>query len=331
MQGPTRPDRVTLAAFAALVVLGGLNFVAVRTSNMELPPFAGAAARMAASALILLALMPLLRVPLPRGSALAGVAVYGLLGFGLSYALLYWALVGIPAGVGSLVMAMVPLLTVLLAALHGVERLRAQAVAGGLLAAGGVGLVFLEGMRGAIAPLGLLAMLGGAVSASESGIVAKRFDRPHPVAMNGLGLAVGAILLAGASLVAREPLALPSRPATWVALTYLVLAGTVGLFSLYLFTLRRWTASATAYLFVLMPLVVVPVAATLAGESVGATFLGGGVLVLAGVLVGGFGVAGRLAALRAPTIEVPGIGRMRRVEPPSVALCAEDGPFPKCA
>ena len=37
------PDRLTLAAFSVVVLLGGLNAVAVRFSNQELPPFWGAA------------------------------------------------------------------------------------------------------------------------------------------------------------------------------------------------------------------------------------------------------------------------------------------------
>jgi hypothetical protein len=39
------PDGVTLAAFTALVVVGGGNFLAVRLSNLELPPFWGAGLR----------------------------------------------------------------------------------------------------------------------------------------------------------------------------------------------------------------------------------------------------------------------------------------------
>ena len=43
--GLGRADRATLAAFLGTVVLAGLNFVAVRFSNRELPPFEGAALR----------------------------------------------------------------------------------------------------------------------------------------------------------------------------------------------------------------------------------------------------------------------------------------------
>lgn len=50
----------------------GTNFVAVRFSNQELPPFWGAGLRFAAAALVLSAAAALGRFPLPRGRALAG-------------------------------------------------------------------------------------------------------------------------------------------------------------------------------------------------------------------------------------------------------------------
>jgi drug/metabolite transporter (DMT)-like permease len=80
------PDRLTLAAFAAVVVIGGSNFVAVRFSNQELPPFFGAGLRFAAATLLFLAVVVLRGIPLPRGQALLGTLLYGLLAFAGAYA-----------------------------------------------------------------------------------------------------------------------------------------------------------------------------------------------------------------------------------------------------
>jgi hypothetical protein len=60
------------------------------------------------------------------------------------------------------------------------------------------------------------------------------------------------------------------------------------MFGLYLFALRRWTASAVSYVTLLMPLVTVPLAAALIAEQVSLSFLGGGAIALAGVYVGAF-------------------------------------------
>jgi drug/metabolite transporter (DMT)-like permease len=280
------PDRLTLLAFGGAVLIGGLNFVAVRASNAELPPFWGAAARFGVAAILLLAYMAARRMPLPRGAALAGAVVYGFLGFAAGYALAYWALVHVPAGLASVIMSTVPLLTFFLATLHGLEAVRWRALAGGLLAFGGIALVFREQLGSAVPLVSIIAMGGAAISAAETGVVMKRFPRTHPIASNAVGMSVGALLLLAIALASGEALALPSLPGTWFALTYLSIIGSIGLFVLFVFVLTRWTASATSYMFVLTPLVAIPVGAALAGESVSLVFLAGGAIVLAGVYFG---------------------------------------------
>ncbi|HEY6102605.1 MAG TPA: hypothetical protein VI007_05190 [bacterium] len=49
-EAPSRTNRWIPAAFLAVVIIGGSNFVAVRFSNRELPPFWGASIRFFASA-----------------------------------------------------------------------------------------------------------------------------------------------------------------------------------------------------------------------------------------------------------------------------------------
>ncbi|OLE75721.1 MAG: hypothetical protein AUG02_06700 [Chloroflexi bacterium 13_1_20CM_2_70_9] len=104
-----RTDRGTLVAFAVSVLLGGVNFVAVRFSNRELPPFEGAALRFGIAALLFLGYALARGIPLPRGRALVGAIAFGLLAFGGAYAFGYWGLVTAPAAVGALAFALVPL------------------------------------------------------------------------------------------------------------------------------------------------------------------------------------------------------------------------------
>jgi drug/metabolite transporter (DMT)-like permease len=65
-----------------------------------------------------------------------------------------------------------------------------------------------------------------------------------------------------------------------------VVAGSLGVFWLYVLVVRRWTASAASYQLVLVPLVTVLVSAWLQDEPVTPSFAAGSVLVLAGVYVG---------------------------------------------
>jgi drug/metabolite transporter (DMT)-like permease len=60
----------------------------------------------------------------------------------------------------------------------------------------------------------------------------------------------------------------------------------VGTFVLALYVLERWTASATSYSLVLMPIVTVLFASWIAEEPITVTLLIGGLFVLNGVYVG---------------------------------------------
>lgn len=71
IHGP-RPDRSTLIAFTALVVMVGINLAAVKATVQELAPMWSAGLRFAAAALVLGAVVLVRRQLLPRGRALAG-------------------------------------------------------------------------------------------------------------------------------------------------------------------------------------------------------------------------------------------------------------------
>lgn len=285
---PRGPDAVVLAAFAGGVVIGGVNFLAVGVSNRGFAPFWGATMRFGAAALLFLAFALARGIPLPKGRALVGAVAYGALGFGGVYAFLYWALLGVGPGLASVLMSLVPLLTLVFAIAHGLERFRWLGLVGALVAAAGVAVVFLGKLGGGVSVPHALAVIGGAACAAESGVVAKRFPRSHPAATNAVGMATGAAILLALSLVAKEPLAIPRADAPGLALAYLVAVGSLGLFGLYLFVLGRWTASATSYIVVLMPVVAIPLGALVAGERIGGAFVAGAVLVVLGVWLGAF-------------------------------------------
>ena len=280
-----RVEPLVLAAFVAMVLFFGVNFVAVRFSNRELPPFWGGGLRFAIAAGILVTIVAVRRLPLPRGRALVGALLYGSLAFGANYPLVYWALVDVPAAMAAVAFSTIPLMTVLMTAAIGQERLRWRAVAGALIALAGTAVIFREQL-GLDVPLGpLLATFLAAFTAALPGIILRGFPGSHPITVNAMGMAIGAATLLTGSLLAQELRVLPELPATYAAITWLVASSCVA-FVLLVWILQRWTASAVAYSGVLTTLVAVAAAAWLAGEAVTAPFLLGGALVLAGVYFG---------------------------------------------
>ena len=281
-----RPDALVLLAFVAVVLIGGSNFVAVRFSNRELPPFWGAGLRFAIAAALLLAFAAWRRVPLPLGRALPGVLFFGVLNFGVTYALAYWGLLEAPSALAATLVALVPLLTFFMATALGMERFRWGGVLGGGIAVGGVAIVFADQLRATVPPASLLALFLQTVGIAGSTVLLKRLPRTHPIGTNAVAMVPGAAFLLILSALAGERMALPTRTDVWIAFLYLVTIGAIGLFVGVVYVVTRWTASASAYVTVLFPVVTVALGAILAGEVVSAPFLVGAAFVIAGVYLG---------------------------------------------
>lgn len=285
----------TLVAFFGYVVAAGGNPVAIRLSIAELAPFWGGALRLGVASLTFWLIVAARRAPLPRGRALASVLLYGAVSFGLGLGCAYWSLARVPAGMASVFLSLVPLSTVLLAPLHGLEALTWRKAAGALLAVAGIAVIANGGLGAGIAPAALIGLVGIPVALAEGSLIIKAARPGDPMATNAVSLSVGAAILAAMSLLLGEPRALPHTGAAWAALGYLVVIGSVLLFQLSLFILSRWPASKVSYAFVLMPLVSVSASVLLTGETVTPTLLLGAAIALAGVWLGAISAAPRAA------------------------------------
>jgi drug/metabolite transporter (DMT)-like permease len=278
-------ERAALAAFIAEAVLAGGNAVSIRFSNRELAPLWGASLRFLLAAMLLLAVTAVLRLELPRGRALVGTLLYGLF-IGGAFAFAYYALLRIHAGLGQTLLGLVPLATLLLAVAQQQERLRLPAAVGAIVSIAGIAVISGASSGGSVPLLSLLAVLGAMLCFSQATVIVRMFPPVHPVTMNAVGMATGAILLVAATLLAGEPMVVPKRAETWLALGYLVVVGSILVFVLYVVVVRVWGASRAAYGFVLTPVVTVLLSAWLDHEPITARFVLGGLLVLAGVYVG---------------------------------------------
>lgn len=287
MSNQTGIGASSLSAFAAVVVVGGANFVAVRVSNQELTPFWGAGLRFGLAAVLFVAIALVLRVGWPRDRRqIMLIGLYGLFSFTISYALMYWALVRVNAAMAAVLLAVVPLVTPLLAALHGMEKMRARNMVGAVIALVGI-VIMTVGPAGLIVPLGGLAAIAvAALAVSESVIIGKKVSVNHPVMTNAVGMPIGAAGLLLLSLFVGEQWVLPREGPVIGAVIYLAVVGSVGLFIGILMVVRVWTSSATSYAFVLFPVVTLLLEAWLLDEPLTLRAVAGAVVVMAGVWFG---------------------------------------------
>jgi drug/metabolite transporter (DMT)-like permease len=275
-----------LIAFILFVLAGGGASVAIRMTYAELAPFWVATARFGLGALAFWLMAAINKLPLPKGRAFWGAALYGTLTVGFAFILIAWGLVATPASTSQILMALVPLITLFLSAWQGVEKITQRGIIGSVLAVVGIAITMGGASTANLSIPHILAIILAAAIMAEGGVIVKRFPANPPIMTNAIAMTVGAIILAGASVISGEAWTLPTLARTWGALIYLVFFVTILTFLLYMFVLNNWTASGASYGFVMFPLVTIVVAATLAGEQITVNFLIGAALVLLGVLVG---------------------------------------------
>lgn len=298
----TRATVMVWAAYVGVIVIGGSNFVAVSMSNEGLAPFWGAGVRFTLAAAAMVAIVSLAGIEMPRGPSLTGAVAFGVVGFGVAYACGYWALQDVPAGMLSVMLATAPLITAFLAPLHRLEKLRPRTVLGGTFALAGVAVVLREQVTLDAPWPALAAGVGFAFAMAESTVIVKRFPRAHPLATNGVAMAVGGALLLALSWATREAW---TTPATWRsagAVLYLVSIGSIGLFALLLYTVARLPVTVTSYQTAFMPLVTVVLASWLLDQAVTVSLLLGAALVFLGLY---FGLGGTRPAAVAPPAALP--------------------------
>jgi len=286
--GGPRPDRLTLGAFAAVALIGGGNAIAVKQSVGDLAPFWSAGTRFLAAGLLLVGFVVLSRRAFPVGRSLLGALAYGGVGFAGAFGFMYPALREVPAGTATVFLALVPLLTFGMAVAERQEQFRLQGLIGALIAVAGVSVVFADQLSANVPIVSLVFAIVATLFIAQSAILLKWIPRSDPFSTNAVAMLIAGAMLVAFSLIGGESLTLPAGPVTWASMAYLVVAGSIVLFGLYLFAMRRWTASAVSYVTLLMPLVAVPLAALLLGETITLAFVAGAIVVLVGVYVGAF-------------------------------------------
>jgi drug/metabolite transporter (DMT)-like permease len=279
-------QRLNVAIFVAIALIGGGNPVGVAIVVDELDPLWAAAVRFAAAGAIFALGMVLFRIPIPHGRALAGSLLYGMLGFFAAFTCLFWGFQETPPGTGQIIIALVPLLTLGLAIAHGLERFSPRALIGALIALGGLAFLVNDRIEANVPPLSLLAVVAGGVFLAESGVILKLTPRAHPVASNAVGMLAGSVGLVVLSAIVGDTWRAPTQPDTWAAMIFLVLGGSVAVFGLYAFLLGRWSASAVSYILLLQPLPTLVYSALLRGEPLTPALIVGGAIMLLGVYIG---------------------------------------------
>lgn len=275
-----------------VVVVWGLNFLAIHAGLEHFPPFFFAALRFAVMAVPVILFVPRPQVPL------RWLLLYGT-GFGVvQFAFLFLAMAtGMPTGLASLVLQSSAPFTVILGVLLLGERMSVRQVAGIGVAVGGMVLIAVDrighGATAGLLPmvLTLIAGLGWAFGNLGSRL-AKAPNPLHltlwmcvvpPIPLYLVSLAVEG---PGAGVDAVRTIGDHSGLVALVGLAYVVLIGTIAGSGLWTFLMGRYPASTVAPMSLMVPVVGITASWIALGEAPSLLQVTGAAIVIVGCVAG---------------------------------------------
>ena len=272
-QGPSRAR--VLAAFAAVYVLWGSTYLAIRFGVETIPPFLLAGTRHLTAGILLYVWLRSRGAARPdRVHWKSAFAVGGLMLLG-GNGLVTWAEQRVPSGIAALIVASVPIWMNVFEAIERRRRPGPVLIAGLVLGIAGIALLVAPaglGGRAHVDPLGALALLAAALCWSFGSLYARRAPLPSATltatAMEMIG---GGTLLWVVGLVAGEGARLHVAAVSGksaLSLGYLVVFGSLLGFTAYVWLLKSTTAARVSTYAYVNPVVAVALGALLAGERI---------------------------------------------------------------
>jgi len=277
-----------IAAFFAIYFLWGTTFLAIRIAVHEVPPLFAAGARFFLAGVLLFTFMRLKGQPGPTRIQWRSLAIIALLMFVAEYGPLFWAEKYIPSGVTALLVAIVPILTIVIE----VFVLRHQPFRWVLLAATilgflGVGILVMPSADQHFALVPCVAVLAGSACFALGSILTRSLPLPQsrPLTSGATMMLGGGVLLAlSASFGELHPFPHISLRAV-LALLYLIVFGSLVAFTAYVWLLGRMPAIRVSSYAYVNPIVAVALGYLVAGELVNSRMLLGAALVVTSVIL----------------------------------------------
>ena len=298
MNARNASTRHLLLAFAAVYLVWGSTYLAIRFGVETIPPFILGGVRFLTAGLILTVVSRVRGAPAPKPAEWKAATISGVFMVVGGNGLVCWAELYVPSGLTALLVATVPLWLVAIARLGPDREVpRPLEILGLLLGLAGV-VVLVTGSNAEIGVggasseqvlLGALVIIVASLSWAVGSMYNRRAALPSPP-LYGTGLTMvagGAALLLialGAGEFGRLSLADISARSWW-SLLYLTMFGSIVAFSAYMWLLRNVRPAAAGTYAYVNPVVALFLGWWLADEAFTLPMLAGTVIIVAAVVL----------------------------------------------
>ncbi len=281
-----------LLAFAIIYFVWGSTFLAIRVGVNEVPPFLLAALRFAVSGIVLFAWMRLRGTPSPSGREWLAASGMGTLIFLIDYGCVFWAEQRVPSGIAAVVLATIPVfITLLEIIVLRTQRLTLRLAAALAVGICGVAVLVNHSFSFREAPInraGASALVVAALSWSLATILSRKLPLPASKPMSAAAqMLSGGVQLFMLSALSGETKGFRLQAVSWnawLALVYLIVAGSIVGFTAYIWLLHYESPTKVGTYAYVNPVVAVVVGHFLGKEAVGPRTLLGTLFVLASVI-----------------------------------------------
>jgi drug/metabolite transporter (DMT)-like permease len=275
-------------AYLLVVLIWSTTPLTVKWSGEGVGFLFGVTGRMVLGTLLSLIALKLSGVALPLHGRAHKTYIASSIGVFGAMLCVYWAAQFIPSGFISVIFAIAPIFTGLLAAWLLQERnLTLAKLCGFALSFGGIALVFQSSLSiGGDAWKGIAGSLTAVMMFSVSGVLVKKFgDDMHALATNTGGLLYGTILfvMIWALYDGHWPHVMSTKTAG--SILYLGIVGTVIGFTLYMHLLKQQSPSSLAMVTLITPVTALHLGSWLNHEIIGSQIWYGTAMILVGLVL----------------------------------------------
>ncbi|UCH10647.1 MAG: DMT family transporter [Fidelibacterota bacterium] len=276
--------------FAAMCLIWGSTFVALKTGLEGTPPLLGVSLRHLLASLLLFLIIFWRKMPIPKDPlAIRQYITVGLLNFSLSYSLTYSGTQFIYSNISSLLWSSIPITTAVVA--HFVlpsERLTFMKGLGILIGFGGVSLIFMGYGLGKSQHLllGMLLVMGAVLAATWPSVYLKhRPARANPIVLNGVTTGLGGVVTLSVSLLVESPSRMIWSPLNIGIIVYLAVFGTVLAWIFYFYLLNHIEVVKLSFVGFIAPIIAMFMGMIVLGELLPPIVYLGAFLVLFGIFL----------------------------------------------
>jgi len=289
-------EKLTPAVIISLVIVyivWGSTYLGIKIVNQTMPAMLSAGLRFLIAGSLLLSWQLVKRKPIPTALQIRNSAITGLLLFLGGNGLVVLSLKRMDSGIVALVIALTPLIMVAMEMKFGSSK-RPGMVAFAGMGLGLVGLVVLLNPANLSSSDGIywqesLMVLVGITSWAGGSIFIRNADAPVSNGVSasiqmlsgGLAMLIAGLLLGEAEAVSFESFSGESI----LAAIYLVFIGSIVAFSAYNYLLKSTAPALTSTYAYVNPIVALILGAWIGGESITATSMIAGAIIIAGVVL----------------------------------------------